>query len=294
MTMTNVPTALAGDGDDDEIARLHAMYAHVTADVEVITPAIARRMLEGNLVNRELRKQRVDSYARQMSLGRWRLTGETIIFGPDGQLLQGQHRLHGCIQSGVSFVTIVVRGVDPEAMRVIDTGMPRNAADVFRFEGIEQAGWQASMVRQIIAIKSGIQQNTLAQSVRIDRDDLVNFYNEHVELLSHATRLGGPAYLALKHSRSGWGVVAFLLAEADVELSGVFMTALATGADLAPLDPRLALRKYCFNRSMQRRRVEWVELVATAIKAWNFWIDAKEVDRLQGWNRGQQWPEVKR
>ncbi|HEX9992481.1 MAG TPA: hypothetical protein VGB14_06115 [Acidimicrobiales bacterium] len=136
----------------------------MTAEVVTITPEAAAVMLAGNIVNRKLRRQRVLLYAKQMAAGKWRLTGETIVFSPTGQLLQGQHRLHACIEAGVSFPTIVVRGIDPEAMRVMDSGLARTAADV-------------------------------------TRDELIQFYVEHASLLDQAHTISGPAYGALRHSR---------------------------------------------------------------------------------------------
>jgi hypothetical protein len=55
----------------------------------------------------------VDRYAEEMRLGVWALNGKSLIFDSNGRLLNGQHRLTACAQSGVPLVTLVVRGVNP-------------------------------------------------------------------------------------------------------------------------------------------------------------------------------------
>src|SRR5690606_16390953 len=67
-----------------------------------ITPALADVMLRYNDANRPLSAATVRKYARQMGEGRWRLTKQPIIFSKSHKLLDGQHRLHACVESGVT------------------------------------------------------------------------------------------------------------------------------------------------------------------------------------------------
>lgn len=263
----------------------------IRATVETITPERAAQMLEGNIVNRTLRRQRVALYAKQMRLGQWRVTGETIVFSPAGQLLQGQHRLTACVESGCSFSTVVVYGVDPEAMKVMDTGLARTAADVFKIEGISTSTWVAAATRQAIAVKGGFQNDTHRMSL-ITRDELLEFYNEHGPLIAAAGDLSSPVYGALRHSRAAWATLAFLLLDADPELAVEFFRCLGTGADMSEGDPRLALRQFCLNATAQRRRLSWTEMVANGIRVWNSWLDGKQVTHIKGWKPVMAWPEI--
>lgn len=267
-------------------------YGGITVSIETITPEVATIMLLGNLVNRRLRPQRVALYAKQMILGQWRLTGESIVFTSSGQLLQGQHRLTACIEAGVPFTTVVVRGVERDAMRNMDTGMARTATDVFFFEGIANSTWQSAAVRQLIGIKRGAQTSSSALAL-ITRDELIDFYRQNSETLDIAGRISGPAYSALRHTRAGWASLAFLACEVDSELAESFFAGIGTGADMATGDARLALRAYCLNRTAQRRPIQWPELVANGIRAWNSWIDGKSIDHIKGWKPAQAWPEIR-
>jgi hypothetical protein len=263
----------------------------VTAEVATITPDVAKAMLANNTVNRRLRPQRIKLYAKYMRAGKWRLTGETIVFSPSGQLLQGQHRLSACVAADVPFQSVVIRGIDPEAMKVMDTGAARTAADMFGIEGIPERALQAATVRYLIGIKAGVARDTSRMNL-ITRDELLDFYHENQEPIEEAVQLARATYGALRFSRAGWTALAFLLAETDRDMAHEFMEGLGTGAGMEVGDPRLALRAWVLNRTAQRQSLHWTEQVANGIKTWNNWIENRQVGHLKGWKPVQPWPEI--
>ena len=98
----------------------------------VITPETAKRLLDGNSDNRKLIRSTVDQYARDMAAGRWRLTHQGLLIGKRGKILDGQHRLHAIVKSGVSqpmLVAIDNTLSDTHALPV-DVGMKRSGAYV--------------------------------------------------------------------------------------------------------------------------------------------------------------------
>jgi hypothetical protein len=103
-----------------------------TSTIETITPEIAKRYLLANTRNRRMRKTGIEKYARDMKAGRWMLTTDAIGFDTNGALTNGQHRLEACVETGIPFEAIVVRGLDPESFDATDNGMNRTLADVLR------------------------------------------------------------------------------------------------------------------------------------------------------------------
>jgi hypothetical protein len=94
----------------------------------LVTPDLARSWLEQ--VPRHQRRvswRRVDQIAKTMIRGEWRLTAEAITFDSDGGLIQGQHRLHAVVQSGVTVEFYVTEGAPPESFAVIDRPRVRSA-----------------------------------------------------------------------------------------------------------------------------------------------------------------------
>ena len=113
---------------------------NATATIETITPARAAEMLASNTNNRPLRRALVESYARDMAAGNWKLNGETIIMGRDETLLNGQHRLHACVMANVPFTTLVVYGIERDAVMAMDSGANRNHYARRRAAGVEVRG----------------------------------------------------------------------------------------------------------------------------------------------------------
>ena len=124
----------------------------ITSKVETITPKKAQIYLESNTNNRRVRQKTVDFYARIMSSGAWKLNGKTIVISNEGVILDGQHRLQACVNSGATFQTVVVRGPEDECFGTIDQGVVRTGGDIVGREGYSQSKRKAAATRVMLAI----------------------------------------------------------------------------------------------------------------------------------------------
>lgn len=104
---------------------------------QVITPQLALRLIESNHDNnRKINKKVVDSYARQMLNGQWKVTGEALKIDINNKFCDGQHRINGVIVAGemakaanrpfhgIEFM--VISGIPLDAMTAMDDGYKRN------------------------------------------------------------------------------------------------------------------------------------------------------------------------
>jgi hypothetical protein len=128
-----------------------------TASVEMIGPAEAAKLLEGNEHNyRKLKPPIVSRYAFDMEQGLWTLTTGAIGVDVNGNLTNGQHRLNAVIQSGVTCMFIVVRNLpvgsceDPNE----DTGSRRSVATHLQNMGVANANCVAATARFLWGLKS--------------------------------------------------------------------------------------------------------------------------------------------
>lgn len=120
-----------------------------------VTPLLAQYILNDlNPHNRPTRSGHIAQYAQDMTVGRWKVTGDTIKFGRSGILRDGQHRLAACIRSGVNFETYIVFGIDDESFSVMDTGRKRKGDDVFAIAGITNASNASAAVRWVLILSS--------------------------------------------------------------------------------------------------------------------------------------------
>jgi hypothetical protein len=118
----------------------------------LVTPATAVKWLEGNTHNRAVRDQTVQRYSRDMKAGRWRLTHQGIAFGPDGKLLDGQHRLWAIVEADTAVKLMVARGVPDDVQAVIDDNLPRSAGDALKLtRGVATRTVEIAIAKRILA-----------------------------------------------------------------------------------------------------------------------------------------------
>lgn len=100
-----------------------------------ITPETAAAMLTTNAMNRPISRAHVERLSGAMQRGEWELNGATIKVASTGRLLDGQHRLTACVESGRPFKTLVVRGLPESAFCTIDQiARSRKISDVLAIE----------------------------------------------------------------------------------------------------------------------------------------------------------------
>lgn len=101
-----------------------------------ITPKKAVEFLTMNTNNRNLRPERVNVYASEMKSGNWKANGIPIIFGNDGKLKDGQHRLQACVKSNKIIKNALVVYLPQTQTNCYDIGLSRTAKDVAQFMGL--------------------------------------------------------------------------------------------------------------------------------------------------------------
>lgn len=159
----------------------------------LITPTEAKKILLQNTCNRRLRNHHVDKLAKEMIHKKWKKTGVTIQISESGRLLDGQHRLHAVLRSGISTEFIVIRGVPDESNDVIDTGVRRTNGDIFQYNGVSK---NYTVIPAIInfayAIKRGGQDVGFVDELTSQR--LLELYNEREEFWNETTTLAQNYY----------------------------------------------------------------------------------------------------
>lgn len=117
------------------------IQSSIESGVAEITPELAKEILAiANQDNRPLKKDHIKMLTTSLKNDEWMLNGESIAFSESGRLLDGQHRLTACVNSGKSFQTIVITGIEDEAaFGTIDIGKPRSVTDLMKLQGLPKA-----------------------------------------------------------------------------------------------------------------------------------------------------------
>jgi hypothetical protein len=257
------------------------MLAVPETTVVDMTPERAEQLLAANTRNRKLKPDAVKFYAAQMRAGLWRLTHQGIAVACDGVIVDGQHRLHGVVEAGVTVPMLLTTGLAPETMAVVDTGIKRNFADIIKmnFPEVAQRFNVAAAVAMIHRWEAGARGNDLAGvgsgavRYRADNQTLLAFYA--------ARRAEFGYYVAeankMRRARPHFGCPSSVMALAVYLFEGIdyddardFFEKLRTGAGLGQDHPILAVLRYAERVANTRDQKPGNDIwAAILIKAWN-------------------------
>lgn len=97
-----------------------------------ITPEVAESMLEFNLDNpRKLNRQNVETLKQELLKERWIPTCQGIGFDVNGNVINGQHEMTACVETGVPLLNQLVSfNLPVEARNKIDLGKKRDLSDI--------------------------------------------------------------------------------------------------------------------------------------------------------------------
>ncbi|MFE3958590.1 hypothetical protein ACFXPS_31005 [Nocardia sp. NPDC059091] len=255
----------------------------VTSQVMDVDSALARRWLERNPNNRPIRQARVQQYYDDMVSGRWRFNGEAIKFGPDGELLDGQHRLQAIARTtGMRFPLLIVRGLSPDSQVTMDQGAKRTPSDQLTITGItsHNTSMVAAALRVYMVWMEGNLFGDIVRGGGVSTTRVVEFATAYPELITIADRFTVVAK-RLKARPAVACAVAMRLSEIDAAAAAEFVRLWDSGAGLAADSPILALRDRLDSIRVNRLRISDRDQIGLIVTAWNLWRRGRAVTKLQ-------------
>lgn len=224
---------------DDQISNLKSLIKNAPENSRVceISPELAEYILENlNINNRPRKANKIVEYKKDMQENNWSLTGETIKFGTDGFLKDGQNRLAACVQAQTPFTTHVIFGIDPETFHHMDTGKNRGGDDILAIMGVKQSKNTSLLIKFLLNWEAG-RTNTsgVIQNQRI-KDAYLNKYD--VELLKESLSWGRQVYDQTRYPIGQTSSTYYMAVEAGLkdEIER-FFTAMINGTGSATSGP---------------------------------------------------------
>lgn len=264
---------------------------NMNSSILLVTPKHAAQMLALNDGNRPISKQTTNKYADMMARGEWRLTGEPLIFGTNGKLLNGQHRLTACIRANVSFQSLIVYGAEPDVFNVLDSGKKRTAADVFAISGEKDYTTLAASVRAIWSIKQTELNQTDARSVFSFMPSVIELQQtleDHPAIREWVTKASPLKKIA---DRSLMAALIYLFSLKHAEKASNFLDRLIDGAGLTAKHPILVLRDRLIVNKASTSNLPRLDIAALTIKAWNAYSQGKTMG-VARWSPDEAFPKI--
>ena len=263
----------------------------LTMEYVEVTPEMAWDFLSRTTIkNRFITQSVVHKYARRIMAERWCVTGEALKFDDKGNLLDGQHRLWGFIETGLeSAVFLCMYNIPASSQSHIDTPKPRTPSNTLEMEGVPDPKVAAATVRMMNEYQNGLMPGSGSWRVALDNQGIFDYTVAHPDVVASASHiadtkglkdLGKPATIAFTHcitnrlnptiAEDFWRRVA----EADYDGIG---------------DPVQRLReRLIIARRQPHSTVSPTMTAALIFKAWNAAVRGRTIGNLNWVQRGEK------
>lgn len=253
------------------------------AVVEVITPQIAAAYLEGNVLNRNIRQFAVQAYARDMTEGNWQLTGEAIKFSPDGTLLDGQHRLWAVIEANLPVQMFVVRGIEPEARKVMDSGMKRPASDMLTLAGYPCATLLAATANLGLYMETDgtVSAASGSRRTRYSHTEIMEWVQDNPSAVDSVRLVASTLGKAMDAPPTAIAYAHWVLYRINPTECERFFDGVAQMKTDGRGDPRLAMTRMFATARRNRVVVSHTVAISVIFRAWNAWRRGKSLTAIR-------------
>lgn len=246
----------------------------------LITPSLAKQILEKNIKNRRIKQPTIDRYVKDMTIGKWKEdTGEVIKISKNGVVLDGQHRLTALIKANVNLFFHIAYDIEDSVYTVLDSGSLRNSSDSFKIEGIKNN----NIIPSIITTHDQLSKNKLHLKRKdLCTDSLLEIYyqrqrfwdatsNKAIRWYHDFSKILSPTIIGGIYSR---------IYDINEDKAETFMNELCTGSGISN-NTILLLRQKLISDKLSQRKLSVENKNALIIKTWIFYKDNKEPKLLK-------------
>lgn len=230
----------------DERTGIVVPGTNITSEWVEVTPDMAAQWLENNTKNRHVKDKHLNRLKKDMEHNRFVITHQGVAICEDGTLIDGQHRLLSIKDTGKPQWMLVTQGLPMEAQQYVDNGARRLAADMGPLKEGGYGAMKAAVVKLLLTIEDA--DHSLSPQIvsNLANDytygDLIVGYHRYEDLIEKHLDL---SRMAAKDLKGRVGASQLLAAAVYYNDKGAeFLSGVASGANLGPNDPRLALRKF--------------------------------------------------
>lgn len=254
-----------------------------------VTPQMAAAWLENNVDNRKVIPGHLKSLEAFFRRGEMKLNGQTIKFSVTGRLLDGQHRLMACANTGVGFWTLVVYGLEEDSFDTIDVGgKPRQVRDILGIRGEANARDLAAALNSLndFSESGGGFYDGRSRSFSVAVAD--QLLNRHPMIRESVTRLSTHRNFLWRNATCY--CLHYLFGLSDATLAEDFAGILIDGA--SDIDrPFNRFRESLIRTDKIKARHSMRVNAARAIKAFNFEKTGNR-PRIIVWRDGESFPQI--
>jgi len=254
--------------------------------IEVFNPQRALDIVtRHNGTNRPVKKMYVRILADAIIADKWQLNGETIKFGADGMLYDGQHRLHAVILADKAIRSYVIHGLEEGVFDTIDRGFSRKNSDLLARAGYANYCALAAAIRWMWLLDGD---SLRSPDKRMREDEVIGIATAHPRLGESVTKA-----IAVKKVMqvSICALCHYQFSAKDPQLADRFIKAIADGENLGKSNPFYLLREILLGNRKTNRKLLPMVVLCMCRKAWNAARTGKTIKNLS-WKVNENIPGV--
>jgi len=264
---------------------------------EFITGPKASEYLETSQSNRPVQQWKIDSFMKDMSEGKWKYTGESIIFDEKGRLRDGHARLTSLVKAselkpGLNIEMLVIRGVPEDAVAHIDTGTSRSGATTL---GNYYEVKNATQMSTALKLLDNYENKRLLKTP-VTAGHQKDLLDKNQGLLDSVSKMCGMRNNGNNKGISvGWlGTCHYLCSKKSRHDADIFFEKLMKQEGFSDDDPIRRLYKKLTSRVVTNdlSRTNWEVKTICLFKAWNFFRTGKSCGKLTAYE-GEVLPSLK-
>ncbi len=255
----------------------------------IITPAVAEAWLNvfNTGTNRPLGNKHVDYLAGVLKRGEWIYNGEPIAFSAT-RILNGQHRLYACSESGIAFESMVITGLHDDAFDTFDGHKKRSIGDLF---GVEHEKNLNQLVATLTLLWR-LEENRLATSINLkpSKPQLDAVLSRHPDVRDSAAFVHS-AKAPFRNSIAA--LIHYVAHREDPVKAAEFFHQLMTGYCPALDLPAKILGDRMRADLVAKTKLGPMDKLALYIKAWTAFRDGQKIKALRWSNtNGEKFPKL--
>jgi hypothetical protein len=267
-------------------------------EIVMVTPEMAGDWLLRMEKQRKESSERSDRYALDMGGHDWLFTGDPMRFDSDGAFVDGQHRAKAIVKSGLAQPILIIWGLHPGVMKVLDIGFKRTFTNLLQMAEVPNPSYVAAITKAHFHWVNGLygERNVARVSPNPER---YGIDPTHTELWSHfgrfpqliasaqaAQRMAPKLTRSRMVSRTTLGLVWMVLGQIDPYKRDEFLGQVTGDVELtntSPGYPPMILgdrlnRRYS---GVNSDRVPQWAAIGLMFRAWNGWVRGEDLKTLR-------------
>jgi len=252
-----------------------------------VSPLGAKNAIATNTTNRGIYKANVERLERALINHQFPFLCDPIIFDDRDKFLQGQHRLHGIINSGETVRLVVVFGMPSEYFEFLDQAKARTSRDSLKLLGTPNPETTGGMVTFLWQLAEGRVNGFLGQkraSPAVPESvELYRLFTDGDDNVLYPHSVRATKASKFRFPKAAVGVMSLLYDQIDPEQNSIFWDGVLDNMGfVSHYDPRKALRehidRFVASKVSGSESVIRSEQGALWIHyAWKKFIDGKEI-----------------